>query len=155
MRCRLTLYRVYTLPRRLLVLLLYLVSRERTEFLLVRQHLGFPWSSELKCWVQHLCKPCHHHLESRWRALCFCTWSVSGSVGQRHFMLEALVWSARCKASLHVAPYALSASETRLRTKGKNSDFILLPRFYFYFPRIVNGLCSDTVISKILTAEFN
>ena len=52
-----------------------------------------------------------------------------------------LVWRVRCEPS---ASGPLWASETRQGTKErkkKRLDFIVLPRFYFYFLGIVNGPC--------------
>ena len=72
----------------------------------------------------------------RTRPAAILNWAVG--VGRSHFSLGTLVWSAWCKAS---ARGPLRASETGRSTKEKMLDFILLPRFYIYFPGIVNGLC--------------
>ena len=57
-----------------------------------------------------------------------------------HYPSGTLVWSARFEVS---ARGCLWASDTRLSTeeKKKRSDLILLPRFCFYSPGIVHGLC--------------
>ena len=58
---------------------------------------------------------------------------------RRYFPGGAVVWRAGCEVS---ACGPLWARETRLCTKGKKRlDFIILPEFYFYFLRIVSGLC--------------
>ena len=54
------------------------------------------------------------------------------------FTLRTLVWGAGREATLRSPP---RVSETRPTMKEKRLDFILLPRLYFYFPRIVNELC--------------
>ena len=60
-------------------------------------------------------------------------WGVSVAILLSELFSEVLAWEATARSTL-------LASETRLAQR-KRLDFILLPRFYFYFPRIVNGLC--------------
>lgn len=58
-------------------------------------------------------------------------WGVSVAILLSELFSEVLAWEATARSTL-------LASETRLAQR-KRLDFILLPRFYFYFPRIVNG----------------
>ena len=59
--------------------------------------------------------------------------------GCLHYQLCSEVLGAR---PLHVAPSEyLKLDKAQWKRKKKRLDFILLPRFYFYFPVIINGLC--------------
>lgn len=82
-----------------------------------------------------------------------CTRPTELRCRRSHFALRTLVWSMGGKASAHGL---LWASETRLSTKEKKRlVFILLPQFYFYFPRIVNGLCQwHWQIASIIISHF-
>ena len=76
-----------------------------------------------------------------------CTRPWSWGVRSRHFAGGTAVWRASRVQGLCVPCGILPASETRGSTKKKRGkkkkrlEFILLPRFYSYFPGIGNGLC--------------
>lgn len=56
-----------------------------------------------------------------------------------HAALRTLFWSTWCQASALRTPEQVKLDWAQ--RKRKRLDFILLPRFYFYFLGIVNGLC--------------
>ena len=69
----------------------------------------------------------------------FCTWPAELQCPAQWFCTRNSGLRGRGKASVQ-GP--LQASETRRNTKEKEKKGkILLLRFYFYFPGIVNGLC--------------
>lgn len=97
-----------------------LVSGEGAEFLQV-------WYSHVahSSYSRSQCERCSISADSS--PLHFC---IEKSVGCICFALRALVWSSRGQG-----PCTLQASETRWNTEEKKRlDFILLLRFYFYFP---------------------
>ena len=93
------------------------------------------------CLVQHLCtRPTAAILNCSVLCSAFPHGPPSWGVRRSHYALGTLVWSASCKASARGTLWASKTRRTQ-RKRKKKLDFILLPRFFFYFLGIVNGLC--------------